>query len=128
MSGNNHKYLWNEREPVTNDRLGNYDNLPMTNNYLYNMTNLISYTFNSKFKQQLEIIEASYWATNAYLQQTYLKYASHLQTPSEGYEATLPNTIEIRSSLNSTLSLHRKLSSDAILYPDLTNEFLLSIR
>ena len=72
-------------------------------------------------------MKADSGASNTYLQPNHVQYLQNLRTLINGLTATLPDNKKIQASTQGFLSLSDDLRPEALVYPSLNNESLLSI-
>ena len=78
-------------------------------------------------KQKCEIMKADSGASRTYLKGTHAQFLNNHQTLRHGPAATLPDGSQINATAQGNLPLHSSLNIEALVYPHLTNESLLSI-
>ena len=74
-----------------------------------------------------DIMKADLGASKTYLQVKHQQYLHDQQVLSNGPQATLPNNSKIRASVQGKLPLNPNVTLQALVYPHLLNESLLSI-
>ena len=78
-------------------------------------------------KQKEEIMKADSGASRTYLKEAHKDFLKKHQSLRHGPAATLPDGTQINATSQGNLPLHTSLDIQALVYPHLTNESLLSI-